>query len=190
MTTDTAITIRPADAATWPDVEFLLDRPGAVRGCWCMFFRLSSRELRDNGDRGNRAALCSLAEQGAAPGLLAYRDRTAVGWVSIAPREQFPRLDRSPVAKPVDDTPVWALTCLFVPREARGTGVARELVRGALEYAREQGGSCVEAYPVDDTLGPVHPDHAYHGWVSLLLGSGFTEVARRTPKRPVLRRRI
>ncbi|WP_051111531.1 GNAT family N-acetyltransferase [Sciscionella marina] len=94
------------------------------------------------------------------------------------------------MANRVDDTPVWALTCLFVPREARGTGVARELVRGALGYARARGASCVEAYPVDDILGPVHSDHAYHGWVSLLLGFGFTEVARRTPKRPVLRRRI
>ncbi|WP_051111530.1 hypothetical protein [Sciscionella marina] len=90
MTTDAAITIRPADAGTWPDVEFPFDRPGAVRGCWCLFFLLSSRELRDNGDEVNHAALCSLADQGADPGLLAYRDRTAVGWVSIARANGFP----------------------------------------------------------------------------------------------------
>jgi len=47
----------------------------------------------------------------------------------------------------------------------------------------------VEAYPVDDTLGPVSADQAYHGVVSLLRSESFEEVARRRPKRPVMRRR-
>lgn len=187
MVTGTSITVRPATPESWSDVTFLLDRPGGVRGCWCMFFRLSPKQRRTEWGDGNRAALCSLIEQGANPGLIAYRAESPVGWVSIAPREHYPRLDRSPVSKPMDDTPVWALTCLYVPCEARGTRVARALLGGALDYAREQGAACVEAYPVDDTMGPVETDRAYHGLVSLLLEFGFSEVARRSPKRPVLR---
>ncbi|WP_327681053.1 hypothetical protein [Streptomyces sp. NBC_00467] len=48
----------------------------------------------------------------------------------------------------------------------------------------------MEAYPVDDTMGPVGADEAFHGLVSLLTAEGFTEVARRTAKRPVMRRQL
>ncbi len=154
-----------------------------------MFFRQTPQERRETEwGEGNRQALRALVDEGRRPGLVAYRDGTPVGWVSVAPRAEYSRLDRSPVSKPVDDLPVWSLVCLYVGGEHRGTGVARELVRGALEFARKAGARTVEAYPVDDTMGPVPADDAYHGLVSLLAAEGFAEVARRTPKRPVMRR--
>ncbi|NKI40518.1 GNAT family N-acetyltransferase [Streptomyces physcomitrii] len=180
----------PATPACWPDVEELLGRRGAVKGCWCMFFRLTPAERRTRWGEGNRLALRALVDEGREPGLLVYREGLPAGWVSLAPREEFGRLDRSPVSKPVDDRPVWSLVCLYVAREHRGHGVARQLVRAAVEFARERGARTVEAYPVDDTLGPVGADDAYHGLVSLLTQEGFAEVARRAPKRPVLRREL
>lgn len=80
--------------------------------------------------------------------------------------------------------------CRYVGREHRGTGAARELVREADSFARDNGARTVEAYPVDDTMGPVGADEAFHGLVSLLTAEGFTEVARRTAKRPVMRRQL
>lgn len=44
--------------------------------------------------------------------------------------------------------------------------------------------------PVDDTLGAVSDDAAYHGVVTLLRAEQFEEVARRTPERPVMRRSL
>ncbi|MFF3685516.1 GNAT family N-acetyltransferase [Streptomyces sp. NPDC002187] len=185
---DQDITVRPATTGNWADVEQLLSARGSVKGCWCMFFRQTPQERRaTEWGEGNRQALKALVDDGRRPGLVAYRDRTPVGWVSVAPRAEYTRLDRSPVSRAVDGRPVWSLVCLYVGKEHRGTGVARELVRAAAEYARERGARTVEAYPVDDTLGPVGADDAYHGLVSLLAREGFTEVARRTPKRPVMR---
>lgn len=180
--------IRPATPQRWPDVEVVPDQRGGVKGCWCMFFRQTPEQRRAASDDGNRKALAALVEADARPGLLAYRGDVPVGWVSVAPREAYSRLDRSPISRPVDARPVWALVCLYVPRAHRGAGVARALVRGAVDYARERGASIVEAYPVDEDLGPVSADHAYHGLVGLLRSEGFEEVARRRAKRPVMRR--
>jgi hypothetical protein len=38
---------------------------------------------------------------------VAYRDGEAVGWVGLAPREDFERLETSKVLARIDDTPVW-----------------------------------------------------------------------------------
>ncbi|RII20535.1 Acetyltransferase (GNAT) family protein [Streptomyces sp. YIM 130001] len=181
------IAVRPAAADDWCSVEKLLDARGSVNGCWCMFFRQTPQERRTEWGDGNRRALAALVRSGARPGLVAYRSDTPVGWVSVAPREEYSRLDRSPLSKRVDERPVWSLVCIYVAREHRGTGVSRELVRAALEFAVQQGADTVEAYPVDDTMGQVPADAAYHGLVTLLRSEGFDEVARRSPKRPVMR---
>jgi GNAT superfamily N-acetyltransferase len=179
--------VRPATTETWDDVQELLGRPGSVNGCWCMFFRQTPAERKQLWGDGNRLALRRLVEDEDRPGLVGYRDGRPAGWVSVGPRGRYQRLDRSPLSKPVDDRPVWSLVCLYVAREHRGAGVARGLVRAALAHARDGGAELVEAYPVDDALGPVPDAQAYHGWTSLLASEGFTEVARRQPRRPVMR---
>lgn len=190
MHTVERITVQPAVAANWPDVVRLLDQRGGLKGCWCMFFRQPGRQHQAALGEGNRRALKALVDAGRLPGLVAYADGEPAGWASVAPRKEFSRLDRSPISKPVDERPVWALVCLFVDRRHRGQGVARALVRAAVQRAAEQGADVVEAYPVDDTMGPVAADDAYHGVVTLLASERFTEVARRAPKRPVMRRHL
>ena len=64
------------------------------------------------------------------PGLVAYRDDRAVGWVSLGPREDYARLAHSKILAPVDDTPVWSIVCFVVSRRARGQGVATALLDG------------------------------------------------------------
>lgn len=136
----------------------------------------------------NKAALRGLVDSGHTPGLIAYRDGEPVGWCSVAPRAEYRSLARSTVAKPVDDLPVWSLVCFYVVPGSRRSGIARQLVRASCDHVARHGGEIIEAYPVDDTMGPVSSDAAYHGWVSLLRDEGFREVTRRTPRRPVMRR--
>lgn len=179
--------VYPATADRWDDVVELLGRRGSVKGCWCMFFRLGPQERRTEWGEGNRQSMSRLVQDGRGPGLVAYRDGNPAGWVSLAPRAEFPRLDRSPVTKPVDGADVWSLVCFYVAQEHRGTGVAKALLTGAVDHARRCGAEILEAYPVDDTLGAVPTDAAYHGWTSLLAAAGFQEVARRSERRPVMR---
>jgi GNAT superfamily N-acetyltransferase len=182
------VDVVPATKSIWRDIDHVLGHGGSVKGCWCMFFRQTPAERRRDWGEGNRAALRALLEAGHQPGLVAYRGGSPAGWCSIGPRDEYSRLARSTVTRQVDDVPVWSLVCLYVVPAHRHHGVARALVRAAVADARGRGAQAVEAYPVDDSLGPVPVDAAYHGWVSLLAAEGFTEVARYAPRRPVMRR--
>ena len=186
------LTVRPLNADRWADLEALFAAPGcgAARRCWCMHYRRTGRTLPDGrpGVDASRTALMKLASSGEPPGLIAYRGRLPVGWVSLGPRGQFARLQRSSVMKAIDDTPVWSIVCFVVPLEHRGQGVARSLLEGAIRYARKRGATMLEGYPVDRP-GRSSDDAMWFGAKSMYDDAGFREVARRRPNRPVVRRR-
>ena len=102
----------------------------------------------------------------------------AVGWVSLAPRERFERLERSRVIPRVDDTPVWSIVCFAVSATARGRGVGQALLDAAVDYASERGATTIEAYPADLAPGErLHPDAAFGGTRAMFEGAGFEVVA-------------
>jgi GNAT superfamily N-acetyltransferase len=88
--------------------------------------------------------------------------------------------------KPVDDAPVWSIVCFVVPAEYRGQGVARELLRAAIAFARKRRVELLEAYPVDKP-GRSSDDAMWFGPKSLYDAEGFVAVARRKPTRVVVR---
>ena len=88
--------------------------------------------------------------------------------------------------KAVDEQPVWSIVCFVVPAEHRGQGIARALLQGAVAYAREQGATLVEAYPVDRPTRS-KDDYMWFGAKSMFDKAGFKEVARRKPHRPIVR---
>jgi ribosomal protein S18 acetylase RimI-like enzyme len=136
--------------------------------------------------QANRAGLRALIDAGARPGLIGYHGKVPVGWVAIGPREDYAKLERSPVMKPVDEKPVWSIVCFVVPAEYRGQGVARALLAGAVAYARERGATLVEAYPVDKPAR-TNDEYMWFGAKSMYDRAGFEEVARRKPQRPIVR---
>ncbi len=71
-----------------------------------MWWRLKRSEYEREKGEGNKPAMKAIAASGEVPGLLAYDGDTAIAWCSVAPREQFPVLQRSRTLKPVDHTPV------------------------------------------------------------------------------------
>src|SRR5262245_38597365 len=149
------LTIRPLTPDRWPDLELVFRSRGCsvARSCWCMAYRRSgSPAVLPKGVSGaerNRRDHKALIDSATVTGLIAYRGDTPVGWVSLGPREDYAKLRRSPVMKPVDDEPVWSVICFVVPAEFRDRGVARALLAGAIAYARRQGIALLEAYPVD-----------------------------------------
>lgn len=189
------LTVLPLTEDRWPDLEAVFAAKGCAvaRGCWCMAYRQSGAQepppAGESRSQANRAALKALVDAGKSPGLIAYHGKVPVGWVSLAPRDEFARLRRSPVMKPVDDEPVWSIVCFVVPSPYRGQGVAHALLQGAIAYAREQGAALIEAYPVDK------PDRArdndmWFGPKSMYDRAGFQEVVRRKPERPVVRLKL
>ncbi len=138
-------------------------------------------------------AVSTDATAGRAPGLVAYVGTEAVGWTSVGPREDYERLAFSKVLAPVDATPVWSIVCFVVGRRSRGQGVAAALLDAAVDYARDQGATTLEAYPVDVAEGARIPSaNVYHGTLSMFERAGFEVVERRqanaaSPVRPIVR---
>jgi GNAT superfamily N-acetyltransferase len=153
-----------------------------------MFWRLRRVEFHALGKAKRKAAFRKLAKSGAPLGILAYESSRPVGWCAVAPRAATPALERSPVCKPVDDRPVWSITCFFVDPKARRDGVMAALIDAAVKHAKRQGATIVEAYPRDPGGARIDSASGYVGVVEPFRSQGFQEVGRRTPKRPVMRR--
>jgi GNAT superfamily N-acetyltransferase len=176
----------PVTKERWPDLVALFDRP-IVRTCFCMYYRKTGTGTGVGLE--NRWAMKALVEGGTVPGLIGYEDGVPVAWVSLGLREDYAKLRRSPLMKPVDDRPVWSIVCFFVDRTSRGRGLADRMLRAAVDYARSCGARLVEAYP-EDKDERSHPDSMSFGVKSMYDHAGFREVARRKPTRPVVRKAL
>ena len=188
-----ALAVHPLTPERWPDLEAIFEARGCsvARGCWCMYYRVSGKETGftrpgDEQRTRSKAALKALAGDDPPPGLIGYREGTPVGWISLGPRADYAKLARSPTMKAVDDQPVWSIVCFVVPSEYRQQGVARELLAGAIRWARRRGVRLLEAYPVDRSH-PSASDAPWFGTLAMFDEAGFEEVARRKPARPIVR---
>lgn len=168
--------VLPLTPDRWADVAELFGRRGADGGCWCMFWRDSATDYGQSTNQRNRHRLQGLAAEDPAPGLIAYREGRAVGWIGLGPRRSFERLNRSRTLTPVDDLPVWSIVCFFVHRQARGAGVTADLLEAAVAYAREHGAVGLEGYPVGGDGPRLKAALAYVGTVGMFRRAGFRTV--------------
>ena len=177
----------PLTVDRWGDLEKLFGPTGACGGCWCMWWRIKRTQFCDQKGESNKKAMKKIVDSGEIPGLLAYANGEPVGWCSVAPRENFPVLERSRILARVDDEPVWSVVCLFVSKPYRKKGISIKLLLAAIEFAKKNGGKIVEGYPIDPKR-PKYPDaFSFTGLVSAFKKTGFVEVHRRSETRPIMR---
>ncbi|GAB4380622.1 MAG: GNAT family N-acetyltransferase [Calditrichia bacterium] len=179
--------IFPLTTARWSDFETLFGERGGCGGCWCMWWYLRHSDFERQKGAANREAMQQMVLSGRVPGLLAYRDGGPVGWCALGPREIYPRLARSRILQPVDDQPVWSVVCFFIPRRFRRQGLSLALLKGAVDYARQNGARIVEGYPVAPRQEKAPDAFVWTGLEHTFLRAGFREVARRSPTRPIYR---
>ena len=169
--------IYPVTPERWRDLERLFGPKGAYSNCWCMFWRLRRRDFRGMAPEERKRALRAWVRSGAQPGLLAYRRGEPVAWCALAPRDEYAALAASPTLKPLGDTArVWSITCYYVPKPHRRTGLMTALLAAAARHARRKGARVLEGYPVnaDKLTGCV----GYTGLVPAYKKAGFRVVAR------------
>ena len=183
-----ALRFRAATPSRWADVETLFGERGACAGCWCMFWRLTNKEWTAGKGARNRRRLREIVRDGGRPGVLAYHAREPIGWCAVAPRATYTALARSRVLKPVDERPVWSVSCLFVARPFRRHGVSIGLLEAAVDMARRRGARIVEGYPVEPKTGKAPDAFLWTGIPSAFVRAGFEEVARNSRTRPIMRR--
>jgi GNAT superfamily N-acetyltransferase len=180
----------PVTRDRWSDFETLFGERGACGGCWCMLWRLTRKEFEQQKGTGNRKAMQAIIQSDETPGILGIVHARPVAWCSVAPREHFPALGRSRILKPLDDLPVWSITCLFVEKSYRRVGVSIRMIRAAVEHVEKQGGTIVEAYPVEPKKDKMPDVFAWTGPASAYIRAGFVECTRRSETRPIMRYHI
>jgi len=178
---------RPLTPERWDDFVSLFGSRGACGGCWCMWWRLTHKEFEAGKGATNKKRMKRIVDSGRVPGILAYLGGEAVGWCSVAPREDFPRLERSRILKRIDDLPVWSIVCLFISKEHRRRGISIAILEAAVDYAADRGAAIVEGYAVEPRKKAIPDAFAYHGLASAFRRVGFEEVARRSETRPIMR---
>ena len=119
----------PVEKDRWSDFETLFRARGACGGCWCMLWRLTRKEFESQKGEGNRLAMKALIQSGEIPGILALSKGQPVAWCSVAPRHHFPALGRSRILKPLDELPVWSISCIFVEKQYRRKGLITRRIK-------------------------------------------------------------
>ena len=174
------LTFRPVTPETRGDFEAFFSSPGAPHFCWCMVWRRSSEEAKHHTGPDRRRQMMQRLDAGTPIGVLAYDGTTPVGWVSVAPRDSYRNLG-GPPAEPGEV--IWSIVCFFVPRRLRGAELIRRLIAAAVDHARGEGATIVEAYPVDEDA----PSYRYMGFVGTFRRAGFEERGRAGVRRHVMR---
>jgi GNAT superfamily N-acetyltransferase len=184
----TNLTFEPVTADRWYDFDTLFSgEPGVHRYCWCMYWRLKRAEFHRQGSQVLRSAMQAIVAADRVPGILAYWEGRPIGWCSVAPRDEFSTLDRSPTLQRVDDRPVWSIVCFFISEPSRQQGVAQALLQAAIQHARLNGAQILEAYPLLPDEGKDQRFEEYMGIVPMFESAGFTLAAARSRRRVVMR---
>jgi GNAT superfamily N-acetyltransferase len=173
---------------TWPSLAELFSANKTVGGCWCTWFMRTGAELDADWGEGNKGFLYEKVRAGEPLGVLALDGDRPLGWVAVAPRSVYPRLDRSKITASDAGPGTWSVTCFFVHRDGRGRGLARTLVDAAVDFAARRGATSVEGHPVDTGGERKVSGDLYHGTLDMFLSAGFELVERRGTRRALVRR--
>ena len=182
----------PLTPERWPDLEDLFGPQGPCYGCWCNHFRMPQRLRKPLLGEGARQLFEERVKNGPPPGVLAYAEGKAVGWLQAGPRAHIPewnnpRRASSPLPDaPAEDERNWAASCFFVRRGFRGKGVPGALLDGAIAFARASGARLIEAAAMENQEKR-SAEGLYVGAESVFRRAGFVEMARQKPGRPLLR---
>ena len=183
---------QPLSAVNWPLLETLFGEKGACGGCWCMAWRYDAKTFNEGKGEPNKLALKALAAAIPSPGILAIESEMAAGWIAIAPREQYHRLEKSKVLQPVDEQKVWSISCFYIHNNWRRKGLSTQLIHAATDYAKQHGAIIIEGYPTDTSTGngKFVPVFNWTGVLESFAAAGFTEVVRRSTSRPIMRKTV
>ncbi|POY38025.1 GNAT family N-acetyltransferase [Solitalea longa] len=171
----------------WFQFEKLMGDKGGCGGCWCMAFRLTTNEFNEYKYEGNRLKMHSLVNEGKSVGLLAFIEKEPIGWIALAPREDYLKIEKSRSLKRIDDKPVWSITCFFIGKEFRRVGLSKLLIKGAIDFARSKGIKTLEAYPSLPNDNKVPPAFLWVGILSAFLSNGFEVVKQNGKSRAIVR---
>jgi GNAT superfamily N-acetyltransferase len=186
------LAIHPLTPDKWDDFVALFETDSMCRMCWCLAHRLPPPIRKSMDGAVRKKHMAKVVKAGPPPGLLAYRNDQAVGWLAIAPRPETPEFNTGRKSSAVEsekdagDGSVWAATCFFVRKDARGEGVTTALVKAGAAWAKENGGTRLEACPMAHDVKRSTAG-LFVGPKRVFDRAGFETVLERKPGRPLVR---
>jgi GNAT superfamily N-acetyltransferase len=185
------ITTEVATTARWDDVQHALTGGGDGASCQCIWPMLSNKDWNETTTPQRTELFREEIAGGPPPGIIAYVDGDAAGWIRIGPRTKQARIPRTRMiaaasTEPFDDASVWAVTCFVVRREHRGEGLNHALLDAAVDYARSSGARLIEGYPVDTGGEKQRTNDLFHGTLGTFLASGFKTQTEMKPGRTLV----
>jgi GNAT superfamily N-acetyltransferase len=200
MTTAAAISVVPANEASWEDLQTVFGARGDASRCQCQKFKLRPVDwdsaarvpVAERARRLREQTGCGRAEARTTSGLVAYLDGEPVGWCAVEPRSAYARLSKRVVwagrAEDKSDDGVWAVTCFVTRTGFRRRGISYALARAAVDFARERGARALEGYPMITRPGQeITWGELFVGNRSVFAAAGFAEVSHPTLRRLVMR---
>jgi GNAT superfamily N-acetyltransferase len=193
-----AISVKPANKASWDDLQAIFGARGDPARCQCQYFRLTPAEwsashLGERAARFREQTACGRPRARGTSGLVAYLDGEPAGWCAVEPRPVYVHLLGSRVVwsgrdEDREDVSVWAVTCFVTRAGFRRRGVSSALAAAAVGFARDRGARAIEGYPMITRPGEqITWGELYVGSRSAFADAGFAEVSRPTVRRCVMR---
>ena len=186
-------TFRDVSPRLWPDLVRLFGERGACGGCWCQWWRIPRGGKLWETTKGARARkmMKALFNQNEITGLLAYDGDRPVGWCSYGPRSVFPHVEGMKAYHRddnIDRDRLWCINCFYIDKDYRRIGLARMMLKAALEFIKARGIKTVEAYPKPLTKDGkrLPPAFAYTGPLNIFEEAGFTIIRRLSHSRPLV----
>ncbi|MEI6124355.1 MAG: GNAT family N-acetyltransferase [Bacteroidota bacterium] len=182
------LTIEPLTLKNWDKFVQLFGNNGACGHCWCMYYRLPKAEFFEGKvDDGNKAAMKELVWNDKPAGLLGLIDGEPIAWCAFAPRQDFLKLQKSRVHKPIDDKPVWSMPCFFTHKNYRKLGLSVAFLKTIIVYAQQNNICILEAYPTIPTQEKLPDSFAWIGLYKSFERAGFQIADRTSANRPMMR---
>ena len=167
-------TIRPLDSSSWEVFADLVERNnGIYGGCWCIAFHSAYRR----GESDPRTLKEQLVRAGQAHAALVLDEQgLAQGWCQYGGPEELVLRHGREYRKDPPPPASWRITCIFVDKGHRGSGIARAALGGALSEIAGAGGGLVEAISETVTGREAQGRFLFSGTVELFEEHGFARL--------------
>jgi GNAT superfamily N-acetyltransferase len=184
------VELHPITPGRLDDLAELFGTTAVTTRCHCTWFLLRDPERSRVWEAGgSRECFDRFTVDAPAPtGVLAYHDGVPVGWCAVGARAWYPRLEIAKAWRGGDPA-AWVVTCFYVRRAARRTGLTAELLEAAVTLAGKHGAAVVEGAPRATGFKTSGGD-GYVGFESTFRACDFTAAGPRDGKRLLMRRTL
>jgi GNAT superfamily N-acetyltransferase len=142
--------IRPLTEVTFPAWRALAEKHNGVwGGCFCSYFHGdTATTAKSDFDHRRDEFKERLVREGSAHAALVFDGDDAIAWCQYGSPDELPNIYHRKQYDADESNPApWRITCFFVDRDHRRSGVAREALDGALALIARAGGGEVVSFP-------------------------------------------